>query len=160
MFLRLWAVVLLVRAATIIVQNLPLQAADDHPIIRAQLLGVIASATLTGLIALGFLLSAPRVAARLSPENAEMVINVRGYQLFVIALTALGLFFVVTGAERLVGVLYLIASKPPWDETGTWEYVTTHGQGQLPPAAIRLLAGALLLQFRRTLAARLLPRSG
>jgi hypothetical protein len=124
------------------------------------LLGVIASGTLTGLVALGFLLFAPRVAARLSPENAEMVINVRGYQLFVIALTALGLFFVVTGAERLVGVLYLIASKPTWDETGTWEYVTTHGQGQLPPAAIRLFAGALLLQFRRTLAKRLLPRSG
>ena len=159
LLLRLWGLVSLVRAVTMIVSALfmlmPSSQMDEQSL-RYALMTYGLSAVVQLALGTVLLLAAPRIAGLLVADaddgDAKLAPPDNFTQLQAVLFGALGVFFAIAALREIAELGYAIVRHPVWDDRGSFGPVFSQKQEAFAGAVVQLIAAAALLINRMALA--------
>ena len=86
-----------------------------------------------------------------APDDAVHV-EANTHELQALGFALVGVFVLVQGLQNTAGAAYVLFSRPPFDRTGALSYLWARQNQAIVEALVQIVAGALLVFGRTTLA--------
>jgi len=155
--LRVWGLILLLSAISVIPVVVVEMTASAYPeeqasLIRASQMSSLLSLLANVAIGICLLLWAEGLARLALPQTAPLQVGVDQPQLMSVGLALVGAVTLVNGLGDAAGLGYVLSSKPAWGDISNTEYLWARESEAMVRATVNIVAGGVLLLGRNGLA--------
>jgi len=155
--LKIWGVTLVVRALASLPVTLLMAVGGAGSDPQANFMRITQIASVLGVVIQGavgtaVLVWADRITDLIESDTAPIQIDADIDELQVLGFALVGVFILVGGLQNVASAAYVLLSRPKVDETNAWAYLWTRQSEAIVRAVVQVIAGALLVFGRRTIA--------
>jgi hypothetical protein len=155
--LKTWGIVLVVNALAVLPGTLVASTASpgidaQAALIRAAQVGSILNVIVTALLGGALVALAGRISNAILPDTAPFALAVTAEESQILAFALVGIVLLVDGLREVAAAVYVLATKPAFDESSNLSYVWARESQSIVRSAVQIVAGALLMFGRHALA--------
>jgi hypothetical protein len=155
--LKIWGIILVVSALASLPVTLLMAASGAGNDPQAGLMRMTQIASILGLViqaAVGtaVLVWADRITDLIKSDTAPIQIDTSIDELQALGFALAGVFILVSGLQNVASAAYVLLSRPKFDETNPLTYMWTRQDEAIVRAVVQVVAGALLIFGRETIA--------
>ena len=123
-------------------------------LIRMSQIGSILNVAVQALVGAAVIFWAGRISDAIVATDADTTIrvNANATELQALGFALVGVFVLVAGLQNIAGAAYALFSRPAFDETDALSYLWARQNQAILKALVQIIAGALLVFGRETIA--------